>query len=96
MTSSGTSIPAFLAASRPTTTAPLTDVSASVAFGEYRQAPFGFPFCEVIAARTASSSAWPIDRGPLPSGQRLRSSTAPYASASASMAKPWWYMLSPK
>ena len=48
--SSGTSIPAFRAASRPTSTAPLTEVSASVASGEYRQAPSGFFFCEVIAA----------------------------------------------
>ena len=70
-------MPALRAASSPTSTAPLTEVSASVESGEYRQPPSEFFFCDVIAARTASSSAWPIDRWPLPSGQRLRSSTAP-------------------
>ena len=48
---------------QPTNTAPLTDVSASDASGEYRQAPSGFFFCEVIAARTANSSATPIEPG---------------------------------
>ena len=41
------------------------------------QAPIGFFFCDVTAARTASSSACPIDRSAFPSGQRLRSSTTP-------------------
>ena len=75
-------MPAFLAARRPTSTAPLTEVSASVELGEYLQALSELFFCEVIAARTASSSAWPTERGALfpvfaVDGQRFRSSTAP-------------------
>ena len=58
-------------------TAPVTEASASRAPGEYRQALLGFDFCAVIAVRTASSSAWPTDRGAFSSGQRVRSSTAP-------------------
>ena len=75
-------------------TAPETDVSASRASGEYRQAPSGFFLAEVTAQRTASSSACPIERpAPVPRGeptssQSFRSSTVPYASARASMAKP--------
>ena len=50
---SGTSIPAFLAASNPTMTAPETEVSASRAVGEYLQPPKEFWSCDVIAHRTA-------------------------------------------
>ena len=44
VTSSGTSIPAFRAASNPTSTAPLTEVSASLLLGEYLHAPSEFSF----------------------------------------------------
>ena len=82
--------PALRAANSPTNTAPLTEVSASVESGEYRQPPKLFFFCDVTAARTASSSACPMLR-PLPfsAANKSRSSTTPYASASPSMANPW-------
>ena len=78
--SSGTSMPAFRAPKRPIMMAPLTDVSWSVASGEYRQAPSGFFLAEVTASFTANSSDSPKEIPlPLPpsSVQSVRSSTTP-------------------
>jgi hypothetical protein len=70
-------MPALRAASNPISTAPVTEVSASVASGEYRQPPQRFFFCAVAAQRIARSRACAMLRTGFSPCQSSDSSTMP-------------------